>query len=203
LKERGFPSDTSFEPRDIVELYDAMVAVAKSLPAEYADRLTKLDPESFEEFQNLRRITRPQSRNYERLVKAEFHQWAKAGLDNAVDSAIDLLAQKYRDQSAKTEQELAAKSIRIDSIDFLTQHIVDLLCNLAHQDRLPAIVFCFDPDLCEQLLEAVVDRLEKEEFRQTQTTDEFKQRRALQKARDQQARQQKQQRDVRPFFWLL
>jgi len=72
---------------------------------------------------------------------------------------------------ASTNKEWSEKAqIRTDTKKYLKENIGDLLASLAQQDKLPAIVFCWDKYLCEELVAAVVEWLEKEEFRKSSTS---------------------------------
>eukprot|EP01122_Echinamoeba_exundans_P005175 TRINITY_DN15344_c0_g1_i1.p1 TRINITY_DN15344_c0_g1~~TRINITY_DN15344_c0_g1_i1.p1 ORF type:complete len:1714 (-),score=344.76 TRINITY_DN15344_c0_g1_i1:9-5150(-) len=197
IRDFGFPSDVSFEPRDSLELFDAMMAFQSQLPEDKQKSLERLNPDTIEIFQGVRRITRPMTRQYEKLIKAELLGWATAGLEQQVDGVLAKLSEAYRKTMQETEVALAKVDTRMESKQYLFDHIVDVIFTLASQDRLPVIVFNYDAEICEKLLELLVERLEKEEFKKSQTGDAVKERRQLQKAREQQQRKQKLMRDAK------
>lgn len=194
IRDFGFPSDVSFEPRDSLDLYDAMMCEADDAQKE---SLLALNPDTFPEFQGVRRITRPMSRIYEQKIKQELISWAQSGslLEAKVDAVISRLAANYRETMRETERALQKINLKMESHQYLYAHIVDVIFTLASQDRLPVIIFNYDAEICEKLLELLVERLEKEEFRKSQTADSVRERRQLNKAREQQARKQKLMRD--------
>jgi ATP-dependent RNA helicase DDX60 len=197
IRDFGFPSDVSFEPRDSLELFDAMVALQAQLPAEKQKSLERLNPDIISIFQGVRRITRPMTREYEKLVKAELLSWATEGYEQQVDSVLAKLSESYRKTMQETEVALAKVDTRMESQKYLLDHIVDVIFTLASQDRLPVIIFNYDAEICEKLLELLVERLEKEEYKKSQTGESVKERRQMQKARDQQQRKQKLMRDAK------
>lgn len=197
LRDFGFPSDVSFEPRDSLDLFDAMKLLESQLPLALQQSLAALNPETLDLFQGVRRLTRPMARQYEALIKTEIERWAKDGHESLVDAALKTLASNYQRTMAETETALAALGTRMESETYLHNYIVDAIFTLASQERLPVIVFNFDAEVCEKLLQLLVERLEKEEYRKSQTEDSIKERRTLQKAREAQSRKQKLMRDAK------
>jgi len=78
-------------------------------------------------------------------------------------AALDRLRGDTESAFRGTEQSWDSHGIRHDSSAFIHRNILDLLVVLNSEDRLPAIVFNFDRNECEKILETLVTTLETRE----------------------------------------
>ncbi|EMP28916.1 Putative ATP-dependent RNA helicase DDX60 [Chelonia mydas] len=74
IENYGIPSDTTFSPRESIQLYDMMAKVWEEWP-----RLQELDPEEFTSFKNKIVITKADAKNYEQELKKELINWIILG----------------------------------------------------------------------------------------------------------------------------
>lgn len=105
---------------------------------------------------------------YETRLKNELTFWLNSGLRDEVTSVMSTLS-----GNLKKQIEIMTSNVRSNGRDeatlwdntFQKSHFFNMLLELYSQDRLPAIVFCLDRDLCEELVEDTVVTLENMEAR--------------------------------------
>ena len=127
-------------------------------------------------------------------MQDELSKWLRAGHSELVHRVVTSL-------SGELQQRLAALHAQFPSPDdaydvaFQLRHFVPLLTELSACDQLPAIVFCHDQLLCNQLVIRVVEELERlqDERRREERTDESE--RARLKEKEKMAKQLRRLRD--------
>eukprot|EP00467_Chlorarachnion_reptans_P011033 CAMPEP_0114531348 /NCGR_PEP_ID=MMETSP0109-20121206/26009_1 /TAXON_ID=29199 /ORGANISM="Chlorarachnion reptans, Strain CCCM449" /LENGTH=2464 /DNA_ID=CAMNT_0001714189 /DNA_START=104 /DNA_END=7498 /DNA_ORIENTATION=- len=158
------PDTIEFSPRDAIVLYDRMVAVAKVETAggPSSKELKALDPSVY--FRGSPYIGRDAATAFGERVKAAYSKWAGVtGANTEQKSKPPTL--KVLDQLAMPIQfglsALRERKEVISSRNFVIRYTLPLLVDLARENKLPAVGFCMDPNLCETLTRTVLEALEK------------------------------------------
>lgn len=162
-KSRGIPADLALEPRDCFELWTAMGKVqTEKFPVS-----TELDPKNA-----LPEVSRKiDILNWEKDLKALLQEWLN-NENSPYDKLLVELESSFRDDKKEALQatrpsETQSKGSAVP--DDLLQSTLPLLCRLQEQDALPAILFNYDRHMCEQVAEALLRQLEKDELEQVKS----------------------------------
>ncbi|XP_043401268.1 probable ATP-dependent RNA helicase DDX60 [Chelonia mydas] len=151
IENYGIPSDTTFSPRESIQLYDMMAKVWEEWP-----RLQELDPEEFTSFKNKIVITKADAKNYEQELKKELINWIILGQREKVHQLLESLKPHPVDCS---ENE---KRIRF-------AHFVEKLQDM---DKLPAIFFMFNIHSVEKTaMDAFYNLMKKQRSEQDPNTE--------------------------------
>ena len=168
---RGIPTDLTFEARDCLLLYNSM---KKHQTEDYPVDQT-LDPEK-----NLPEILRKSDiLQWEKELKRVLAIWisnsnspfedVQKDLSVSIDSHVktgDLLSNPDRSGSDPTY-----RSVNPDSLESTT---LPLLVELHRKDNLPAILFNFDRNVCEELAQELIRELETCEERWKESNPKWK-----------------------------
>ena len=136
-----FPAHVTLSPRETLALYDAMI---KAWPEK--DSMQLLSPENY--FKDTAFISKPDARLYEAALKEEFMTWLNDR--QRVEIVIASLGGKTTPES--TQKTGAGE-------EFVIRWFYPLLKKLDDDKKLPAIFFCFDRSLCEDLTDETVEYL--------------------------------------------
>ena len=155
---KAFPKEVSFSPRDSLSLYDALMkhAAAPSLTAALKSELASLSPDAY--FPDLL-INKARAMEYEARLKLTLTSWLEAGLTNEVAAVMSALTGDLRDRIRKMEG-LSGLADSCYDVEFIRKHFFSLLLELNARDQLPGIVFSNDPELCVQLVQDTLEKLE-------------------------------------------
>ncbi|MES1917054.1 MAG: hypothetical protein MHM6MM_008814, partial [Cercozoa sp. M6MM] len=201
LKELGdFPPDVVFSSHDSLLVHQAMkVALRRaddSVAAQLAEQVDGLEPTRYF---GARYIGKREARQYEQRLKATLVQWLHEH-DALVQAVIDQVSASLDKHVRRVER--AMTMVSAESTEektpydkaYLRRHFLQLLAELDRQKRLPAVVFCLDPVMCEDLAKLALKDLEELEELKVASVD-----RTEQKARDKAAKkaekEAKRQRD--------
>jgi len=159
-------------------------------------KLHALEPDRF--FTADRHIVQNRAREYERTIKAELLRWAKLGVETLgftlesmtpeevvmfhedMTSIVTEILNKFQQHLMDGEEALKTHSLFIknaaeapfpDSIAFVKKNILNVLRELKQCNRRPTIVFSFESEDCETLVEHVVSTLEEAEAAYRRTTE--------------------------------
>ncbi|XP_022789735.1 probable ATP-dependent RNA helicase DDX60 [Stylophora pistillata] len=157
LRENSLPGDMVLTPQETLRLYDVMV---QHWPEK--ESLQKLFPEKY--FLETEFIQKDHVRQYESEVKAEFKSWADEGQVEKVKSVIRSLNDEYIQKGLSTEEEWNKLKKPSSGTDFIRYNFTKLVDQLRAQNKLPALVFSFDRQLCEVLAEDLTVQLEQREI---------------------------------------
>ncbi|PFX17719.1 putative ATP-dependent RNA helicase DDX60 [Stylophora pistillata] len=157
LRENSFPGDMALTPRETLQLYDVMV---QQWPEK--ESLQKLFPEKY--FLGTELIQKDHVRQYESEVKAEFKSWADEGQVEKVKSVIRWLNKECLQTGFSTEEEWNKLEMDSSGTRFILNNFTKLVDQLRAQNKLPALVFSFDRQLCEVLAGDLTLQLEKREM---------------------------------------
>jgi hypothetical protein len=86
--------------------------------------------------------------------------WIVAGLMTQVQQVLNSLSGEVLGRIAQMEKAMPTPEQAFDT-DFIRKHFMSLLCELNSTAKLPAVIFCFDRDMCEQLVIETVETLER------------------------------------------
>ncbi|CUM57951.1 ATP-dependent DEAD/DEAH box RNA helicase, putative [Bodo saltans] len=150
--------------------------------------MKELDPKVY--FANDRHIVQKRARQYEATIKGELLKWGQLGVSNlgytleplSADEALgfreDLteivtkVLSAFQQHLRDGEEDLKQYSLTMKngetapfptSLAFVKKNIFNVLRELRHRDRSPTIVFSFESEDCELLVEHVVSTLENAE----------------------------------------
>jgi len=156
LRNHGFPSELSFEPRDSLTLFDKMMEKSGGKD----EGLMQLKPETL--FEKEVRIARPFTRQFELKLQDTLVRWATGSEQQKawLEKVLSDLQQGLTQATTTAENELGT-SIEYGEGDAIGGPFLDLLVSLGASDRLPALVFNFDRFVCIELIEQTVHRLER------------------------------------------
>ena len=177
-EQQTLPPELAFSPQDSLSLYDAMAAMVRSLspsssslsPALLAS-LASLEPD--QHFGQALTITKTDAMDYERAIKGELSAWLRAGQSALVHRVVASLSSELRERLAALHALFPSPDDAYD-VAFQLRHFLPLLTELNAREQLPAIVFCHDQLLCNQLVIRVVDEFERlqDERRREERTEE-------------------------------
>eukprot|EP00471_Norrisiella_sphaerica_P010558 CAMPEP_0184496812 /NCGR_PEP_ID=MMETSP0113_2-20130426/34938_1 /TAXON_ID=91329 /ORGANISM="Norrisiella sphaerica, Strain BC52" /LENGTH=2353 /DNA_ID=CAMNT_0026883619 /DNA_START=27 /DNA_END=7088 /DNA_ORIENTATION=+ len=162
------PSTMEFSPKDSMTLYDHMSKAAASSSGAIAKSLKQLAPEAY--FRSSSYIGRDAAHEYGDKVKEAFSTWAQSDPNTET--------QKQGHPARNTLERLAApiregltiitdNQESLSSRNFVMRYALPLFVDLAREDKLPAVAFCLDPNMCEALAKRLVlslEQLEKDAF---------------------------------------
>ena len=195
-EQQALPPELAFSPSDSLSLFDAMQALLSSLPAgslpsELLSSLSRLEPDRY--FTSLT-ITKSEAVEYERAIKQELAAWLRAGHAATVTRVVQSLSSELQRRLSSLHSLFPAADDAY-TVAFQLRHLLPLLVELAAREQLPAIVFCHDQLLCNQLVIRVVEELERlqDERRREERTDESE--RLRQKEREKQLKAMRRLRD--------
>ena len=198
----SFPPELAFSPKDSLSLYDTMRAAVSKLPesSPLVASLAALDPERY--FTSLT-INKSDAMEYERAIKNQLSTFIQAGQAPLVASVLSSLSTDLQSRLSSLHSLFPAPDDAYDTA-YQMRHFLPLLVELNAREHLPAIVFCHDQLLCNQLVINVVGELERlqDEKRREERTDESererlrereKQAKALRRLRDKQKNRKEQE----------
>eukprot|EP00808_Paulinella_micropora_P023665 g16051.t1 len=178
----GFPKDLAFAPHDTLLLYDRMErrSRATKLPEKIQKQLEALEPDVY--FENVLCIDKKRARQYELAVKDHLVDWVRAGLHEDVDIVLQSFFKEDVEDRLTLMEKQEGKNAH--KKNFVFEHFLALLKELMHTDRLPALVFCFDRGMCEELVTRTTELLERMEDKAstTENNSEAERRRQAKKA---------------------
>lgn len=168
-KTRGIPDDLALEPLDCLELWRALVKYeTKEYPVPKELDPKKALPSVFHKVHILK---------WEQELKAVLTAWIS---DDAspCDKVIAELEQEFRDEKrepiqATKESVSKTPSGTAPSANDLPGSSLAMLCRLHEHDALPAILFSYDRGMCEDIGQALLEQLEKAEFKQQKSGDKW------------------------------
>nr|XP_033713399.1 probable ATP-dependent RNA helicase DDX60 isoform X4 [Tursiops truncatus] len=150
IEKFGFPSDLTFSPREMIQLYDTMFEFWEGWP-----RAQELCPEEFVHFKNKIVIRKVDARKYEESLKAELTGWVKSG---HVQEARMVL-RNLRPPSVVSSENMALMFPR-------------LVEKLRQMEKLPALFFLFNLGAVERSAGSVKRFLEiKQQSRRSLKAD--------------------------------
>ncbi|XP_072023516.1 probable ATP-dependent RNA helicase DDX60 [Amphiura filiformis] len=155
VKAQGLPSDLTLSPRETLVLYDAMEA---AYPA--CQQIKELEPDVY--FQDIPILQKQDARNYERDLKTELMRWIEE--EDTADKVETIIG----NLKAKLLQHVSdAKKTRgsLWSDRAATRDYAKLIRQLNEQNKLPALAFSQNRNLCERLAERIASSLEDAEER--------------------------------------
>ncbi|XP_022803055.1 probable ATP-dependent RNA helicase DDX60 [Stylophora pistillata] len=157
LRENSLPGDMVLTPQETLQLFDVMV---QQWPEK--ESLQELVPEKY--FLRTEFIQKDHVRRYEGEVKVEFKSWADEGQVEKVKSVIRSLNNECIQKQFSTEEEWNKQEMPSSGRDFIRNNFTKLVDQLRAQNKLPALVFSFDRQLCEVLAEDLTVELEEREL---------------------------------------
>lgn len=166
-KSRGIPEDLGLEPRDCLELWQAM----SKLQNEQFPVSESLSPEKA-----LPAVLRKMDiLNWEKGLKNLLREWI-ADDASPYERLVKELEQSFRNEerdplqvTQPTTEGDAPKAITINDESDLLKTTLPMLCRLHAQDALPAILFNYDRHMCEKICQTIVEQLQQAELTQRKT----------------------------------
>ncbi|RIA84529.1 hypothetical protein C1645_715601, partial [Glomus cerebriforme] len=150
LKEYGLPIDMKLIPSQCIQLWDIM---NRHMGDNLANGFNELDPDVY--FRDIGYISKDDADKYEQALMQAFTKYAKdKSLNGIIKSTIEELE---TDHNKVLETITNGSDIYGD--EFLKEGIVPLLCELSAQDKLPAILFCFERKRCIELAFHILEQL--------------------------------------------
>jgi hypothetical protein len=151
------PQNLKFEPKDSLAVVNAMQdrvrRAGKSSPlADRAKYVEALDPVNYfasgGQF-----IIKPDAVQYEVDVKAELTSWMRSGLGEHVVAVLKALGNSMVADSADgdDDEDDDEEGAKAGGTSAWMDRLFHLMCVLHRQDRLPAVVFNFDRNVCEKI----------------------------------------------------
>ena len=185
-EQQSLPPELAFSPQDSISLFDAMTAEVRRrsssqpLQAALLSSLAALEPD--QHFRHALTITKTDAMEYEKAIKGELSAWLRAGHADLVHAVVASLSGELQ-QRLKALHALFPSPDDAYDVAFQLRHFLPLLAELNAREQLPAIVFCHDQLLCNQLVVEVVEGLERlqEERRRGERTDESERQRLREK----------------------
>ena len=159
LSVKKVPVNLRFEPRDSLALFNALWSVHQRADKSHAikqraESLGLLDPSKYFSGDQLF-VTKPQSVLYERDVKTEFESWMENGWKAECVKVLQLLGNEIvstdRKEASSDSDESDSEQSSATGRDSTVARLFHLMCALHRQDRLPAVVFNFQRDMCEKI----------------------------------------------------
>ena len=166
-KTRGIPADLGLEPRDCLELYNAM---QKHKTEDYPVP-KELNPETA-----LPEVSRKMDiLEWEKKLKNLLREWMD-DYDSPYDAVLKELEQPFRyderdavQTTKPSSDDVAVKETTITDPDDVVATTLPMLCRLQEQDALPAILFNYDRHMCEKICQALLEQMQKAETEQRKT----------------------------------
>ncbi|KAK5707932.1 hypothetical protein LTR97_000471 [Elasticomyces elasticus] len=165
-RSRGVPEDLSLEPRDCLEIWNAMSKLqtkAHPIPA-------ALDPANA-----LPAVCRKVDiLNWEKGIKDILRAWI-ADSSSPYEDLVEDLQRSFRQenreplQATRPSESAASDAKPINDENDLIETTLPMLCRLHQQDALPAILFNFDRHRCEEICRALSDQLQQTELAQVKS----------------------------------
>ncbi|KAI8484114.1 putative ATP-dependent RNA helicase ddx60, partial [Branchiostoma belcheri] len=139
----AFPRDLTLSPRETLQLYDTMAQVWPE-----RESLKALEADAYSDFATRDHllITKAQARQYEADLKKELLTWLKEHHKEKVGHVLVMLSRHMLQQQDTCAKEHKKHNIDITGEEFLFDQIVGLLDKLKREDKLPALVFRYQPD---------------------------------------------------------
>lgn len=157
-KSKGMPEDLSFESRDCLSLWKTMLRhQTKDFPVD-----ASLSPSE----NGLSAVIRKADiLKWEKKLKELLQDWMRHN-NSPFDKVIEDLSKSMNDVSRPINQissryAIDSKSEKPHGVNSgsLLSTTLPLLCNLHERDALPAILFCYDRSLCEDICQSVLKQL--------------------------------------------
>ncbi|KAK5726136.1 hypothetical protein LTR17_013038 [Elasticomyces elasticus] len=165
-RSRGVPEDLSLEPRDCLEIWNAVSKLqtkAHPIPA-------ALDPANA-----LPAVCRKVDiLNWEKGIKDILRAWI-ADSSSPYEDLVEDLQRSFRQenreplQATRPSESAASDAKPINDENDLIETTLPMLCRLHQQDALPAILFNFDRHRCEEICRALSDQLQQTELAQVKS----------------------------------
>ncbi|XP_022236377.1 probable ATP-dependent RNA helicase DDX60, partial [Limulus polyphemus] len=148
-----FPEHVTLSPIEVLQLYDAMKIVCPKY-----DELEKLEP-GFE-FKTKTFLTKQDCKKYEHKLKELFIRWIRTGKTTLAEKVIiNLKGTSQKQQNFSFN----ASNISKENERHIKQYILPLLDKMKNKGKFPAIFFCYNRSLCEDLVSYVAKELKTKE----------------------------------------
>ncbi|XP_072018236.1 probable ATP-dependent RNA helicase DDX60 [Amphiura filiformis] len=159
MKSQGLPADLTLSPRETLVLFNTMQDV-------YPDcqHLKTLEPEIY--FKKNPMLKKQDARNYERALKKELMRWIDVEHDGEtkISEVIGKLKHGLQQKEQACKEEWNKKENKIQGGIFsdvaAKENFAKLIRQLNDQNKLPALVFSQNRQLCEKLADRVAVSLE-------------------------------------------
>lgn len=165
-RSRGAPDDLSLEPRDCLELWQAMnKAQTKEYPVSAELSPTKALPIVCRKMDILM---------WEKGLKDLLREWIadrRSPYEAVLRELETSFRNTHREEILNTGEQsgVGGSVIDIKDPDDLIQTTLPMLCRLNAQEGLPAILFNYDRFACERIANAVLEQLRESELTQRKT----------------------------------
>ncbi|KAI1712367.1 DEAD/DEAH box helicase domain-containing protein [Ditylenchus destructor] len=163
LRMFGMPEDQRLTARQIVELYSVMSEIDSGIKEKFEPtKFFNFTPGTEDQFVWL---TRPQLRAYETELRKWFMNWVENDPEKC-DKIFALLGRNVEDEFEKRSKPFNMRSVAL-------HNVVPTMDELKKSNRLPAICFNDDREICEQLAVRVFLEMDAREH-QWRQSEEFR-----------------------------
>lgn len=176
-----FPADLSFSPSDSLACFDAMFIISRQdgAPAGFVADVNALRPEIF--FKDVSYIGKREARAYENKLKATKISWVRGGNKQWFMTVLKQLSNPVMQRMETMQTD--AQGQNCFSKTFMRRHFFSLLLELNTKSQLPAVIFCFDQQLCENFVFDTLNKLEEMEREMLESETSSQDQRAKDKAK--------------------
>ncbi|KAK3724839.1 hypothetical protein LTR37_000887 [Vermiconidia calcicola] len=165
-RSRDIPVDLALEPRDCLELYNAL--------AKHANDAYPISPELIPKSALPDICKKVDILRWERELKAILQKWIRDSNSPYVH-VIEELERSFRDQTrehlqaTRPDATVPPMKTKVDTSNEVLQWTLSLLCRLNERSALPAILFNYDRFECERVCQTVVEQLQAAEEQQVKS----------------------------------